>query len=521
MTRLHPHPGCISARLFRFSFIGLLLLCVLTAHPQYITPFAGGGSCCFGGDGGPAIDARLFSPRGLAVDKQGNVYIGDGARIRKVTVSTNIITTIAGTTIPPNESGGFSGDGGPATQALIGGAYNIAFDTAGNLFFADRDNGRIRKIDLNGTITTVAGNGYSGLAGDGGPATDARLYWPAGVAVDSAGNLFISDTYNNAIRKVNTSGIISTLAGNGTAGFAGDNGSATAALVNKPYGIALDRQGNIYFADQDNHRVRKIDLNGIITTFAGTGTGGYTGDNGPATQARIYYPSSLAFDTSGNLFIADYQNNRIRKVNAAGLISTVAGNGFFGSDGNWGLATSATIGSVSGIAVNRQGIIYLAAGSYQVRKVGPFDYTIMCDGANTSMTSNINGAISYVWQRNTGSGYVSLTNNANFSGVFTRTLQLTNMASSATGHKFRCLSNSNTYSREFILKFSNSWTGAISTNWENPGNWSCGKVPDNFTDVIIDSGAVVVNASTTVRTLTVSPGASLTVDNGVTLTVLQ
>ena len=329
-----------------------------------ITTIAGTGESGFSGDGGPAIQAALNYPRGVAVDSAGNVYIADtwNDRIRKVD-STGTITTIAGT-----GEWGFSGDGGPAAAARLASPSDVAVDSAGNLFIADRANDRIRKVDSTGTITTIAGTGESGFSGDGGPAIQAALDDPFGVAVDSAGNVYIADTDNVRIRKVDSTGTITTIAGTGESGFSGDGGPAVEAELRHPRGVAVDSAGNVYIADTDNVRIRKVDSTGTITTIAGTGESGFSGDGGPAIQAALNYPRGVAVDGAGNVYIADIGNHRIRKVDSAGVISTVAGSGSFVGDG--GPATAARLNRPSGVAVDSAGNVYIAdSWNVRIRKV--------------------------------------------------------------------------------------------------------------------------------------------------------
>jgi len=292
----------------------------------------------FSGDGGPAANAQFSSIEGIAIDSSGNLYIVDSnnQRIRKISVSTGIITTVAGSGVPDTDNygiirGGFRGDGGPATSAQLNLPYAVAVDISGNLYIVDKDNNRIRKVDTAGIISTVAGNGTAGFSGDGGPAAAAQLNTPYGVAVDSTGNLYIADQYNQRIRKVSTNGIITTVAGSGAleidvygrgyvrGGFSGDGGSATNAQLNTPLDVTVDNIGNLYISEYYNHRIRKIDTNGIISTFAGSGAvnasyGGFSGDGGPATSAQLNIPWGVSFDSNGNFYIADMINARIRKV---------------------------------------------------------------------------------------------------------------------------------------------------------------------------------------------------------------
>lgn len=330
-----------------------------------ITTVAGDGVARFAGDGGPATAASLFQPWDVALDGSGNLYIADARnyRIRKVSPA-GIISTVAGGSI------GFSGDGGPATRASLNFPQGVAVDPTGQLYIADTNNGRIRKVSSDGTISTMAGVGLVNFSGDGGPATSASLSQPLSVAVDSAGNLYIADWFNHRIRKVSPTGIISTVAGTGVAGFSGDGGPAVSASLNEPQGVALDAAGNVYFADGADQRVRKISSLGVISTVAGNGRYAFSGDGGPATNASFRGPTRLAFDAAGNLFITDANNHRIRKVSPTGIISTVAGNGVEGFAGDGAPATSASLQDPRGVHVDAAGNLYIADfGNNRIRKV--------------------------------------------------------------------------------------------------------------------------------------------------------
>ena len=333
-----------------------------------INTLAGVGEWGYSGDGGPATEALIQRPKGMALDSEGNLYFADSLndRIRKVDTS-GIITTVAGI-----GTAGYSGDGGPATEAALYQPTDVAVDSAGNLYIADFPNDRIRKVDTSGIITTVAGNGTAGYSGDGGPATEASLHSPNYVTVDSAGNLYISDNGNYRLRKVDTSGIITTVAGNGTSAYNGDGGPATEASLSTG-DVVVDSAGNIYITDGSNYRIRKIDTNGIITTFAGNGTYGYyLGDGGPAIEAQLKYPGGLALDSAGNIYIANAPNDRLRKVDTSGIITTVAGNGTEGYSGDGGLATEASFDWPSFVAVDSAGNLYIAdEWNWRIRKVGP------------------------------------------------------------------------------------------------------------------------------------------------------
>ena len=337
-----------------------------------ITTVAGTGVRGYSGDGGPAVDARLWSPSGVAADGTGNLYIADtdNHQIRKVDAS-GTITTIAGSGETGLFGGAFGGDGGPAIQAALDSPTDVAADGTGNLFIADTDNHRIRKVDVAGVITTVAGTRRFGFSGDGGPAIQAALFRPEGVAVDGAGNLFIADTGNDRIRKVDAAGVITTVAGTGVRGYSGAGGPAVDAQLWSPSSVAVDGTGNLYIADTGNYRIRKVDVAGVITTVAGTRGFGFSGNGSPAVDAHLSSPRGVAVDGAGNLFIADTGNDRIRKVDVAGVITTVAGTGeSFGGFG--GTATAALLDSPTDVAVDGAGNVYIAdTDNHLVRKLTP------------------------------------------------------------------------------------------------------------------------------------------------------
>jgi sugar lactone lactonase YvrE len=333
------------------------------------------------GDGGPANLAMLNNPTGIAFDAAGDLYIADYKNnvVRKVS-TMGIISTVVGN----NALGaGFSGDNGPATAAQLNQPSGLAFDKNGNLYIVDNGNSVVRKVNSSGTITTVAGNFSAGpgFSGDGGPAASAQLNLPLCIVFDAAGNFYISDTKNSVVRKVNTQGVISTVAGDFKlgAGYSGDSGLATSAQLNYPAGLTFDSTGNLYIADQNNNVVRIVSINGIITTFAGDGAGSYDGDGGPAISAGLSLPLSIAVDSSGNVYIADYANQVIRKVDSSGTITTIAGyrigssaafsstygpcyppDPFPEDEGDGGPASWACLGGPFGLTFDHNGNLYFA-----------------------------------------------------------------------------------------------------------------------------------------------------------------
>ncbi|MGJ5814864.1 DUF3472 domain-containing protein [Paludibaculum fermentans] len=403
-----------------------------------ITTFAGSGTAGYSGDGGPAVKAQLSYPIAAAVNSSGELYIADSYNhaIRKIS-SDGTISTVAGT-----GERGYSGDGGPANRAQLNSPNGIALDHAGRLLIADTGSRLVRVVGTNGTITTVAGNGGNGNTGDGGPAASAEISSPSGVAVDNGGrilivdktnqrirtvsggiigtiagaafregvpavfaglnqpgavakdaqgNVYIADSGNHSVRKVATDGSITTLAGTGVSGYSGDGGRATNARLNQPAGVAVDSSSAVFIADSLNHRIRKVAADGTITTFAGTGCC-YGGDNRPAAEAQLNYPRGLFIDPSGSLFIADTGNNRIRKVDPNGIITTVAGDGHGGAGGDGGLATSAELRAPQAIAADSRGNLYIADTDNSLIRMVDGNGTISLFAGSISGNSGDGGA---------------------------------------------------------------------------------------------------------------------------------
>jgi uncharacterized protein (TIGR03437 family) len=377
-----------------------------------VTVVAGNGQYGFSGDDGPATQARLNTPTAITIDSKGNIYIADGGRIREVN-QAGIISTIAGpdasyydegrlatsvaletnggvavaadrsvylssysqvlrvssagivSTLAGTSLTGFAGDGGPATSAELGNApIGLATDSSGSVYIADSANNRIRKVSSGGTITTIAGSVKAGFSGDGGPAIAASLQNPQGIALDMAGNLYIADTANQAIRRVNPQGIITTVAGNGQQGSSGDGGPAIAAELSAPCAVTVDVSGNLYIVDGGNNEIRKVDSSGIITRLAGTGQPGYSGDGGPATAASLAEPSAIALDAQGNIFILDSGNNMVRMIDQTGTISMVGlarANGpvYLNLNQDIGVFEPDIVGG-GGIAFDPSGNLYIA-----------------------------------------------------------------------------------------------------------------------------------------------------------------
>lgn len=347
-----------------------------------ITTIAGiAGEFDYKGDGGPALSANLGFITGIAVDKSDNIYFVDGAAnvVRKIDRATGNISTVAGTFLGFNvtDPTPYKGDGGPAIEAHLNVPYGVAVDNDGNIYITDNGNSVLRKVTAStGKISTIAGKpGILGYSGDGGLATAATLANPYDVAVDKDNNVYIVDSQNFAIRKIDAAtGKISTVAGAGPdhQGYAGDNGLATSAHLHTPQGIAVDDSGNLYIVDSGNHAVRKVDAStGKISTIAGTGSWGYDGDGKQGILARLQAPSRVAVDKAGDVYIADQGNNVIRKlITATGIINTIAGTGTAGYSGDGGPATKATLSSPQGVALDSDGNVFITeSGNSVVRAV--------------------------------------------------------------------------------------------------------------------------------------------------------
>lgn len=334
-----------------------VIILYLNTSAQIISTIAGNGAAAYAGDGAQATAAKLNNPTGVTFDASNNLYIADyiNNRIRKINAA-GVITTVVG-----NGTAGYSGDNIQATAAELTKPFATVFDIAGNMYISDMYNHRIRKVNSSGVITTVAGNGSPTYGGDGGQATAAKIYCPEGMAFDAAGNLYFADQFNHRVRKINTVGIITTVAGTGNAGYSGDNIQATASELYFPSGVTFDATGNLYICDYRNNRIRMVNSSGIITTIAGNGTQAYSGDGGQATTAELYWPTGIAFDATGNLFIADQLNNRIRMKSTSGIITTIAGSGIQSFSGDGGQATSAELSYPIGVAFDNQSCnLYIA-----------------------------------------------------------------------------------------------------------------------------------------------------------------
>ena len=422
-------------------FFLLLLILPLGLAAQVITTFAGTGSSVFSGDGGQATDAGIPDPSGGVFDRIGNFYFSDGIgsnRIRKVDMS-GIITTVVG-----NGAAAYSGDGGQATAASINTPWAVTLDSIGNIYIADGSNSRIRKVDVaTGIITTIAGDGTGAFRGDGGLATAAEIWDPNDLCFDKFGNLYVADLYNHRVRKINTSGIITTFAGPGSASYLGDGGPATDAYIAVPQGLACDDSENIYIADASTGRVRKVNSAGIITTVAGTTVGTFSGDGVPATTVAIN-PIKVGIDLHNNLFIADKYNTRVFMVDSMGIIHNIAGTGVSGFAGDGGPASTAEFNYPAGICFDKCGNLYIPEPTN--RRIRKITYpttapvvslsapTSSAIGSTVTLSATVTGGCctytdSILWMDNG----VVFARTATTSVTFTKTMQTDSISAVAIG----------------------------------------------------------------------------------------
>ena len=362
-------PGFGLLRSGLLVLVSMALAAMALPAQSLITTIAGTGGTGFGGDGGPATAAALNRPVYVHVDSRGALYIADenNQRVRRVD-GAGIITTFAG-----NGAAAFAGDGGPATAASLNGVTGVCSDGAGNIYLNDTLNQRIRRVDPAGVISTFAGNGNAATSGDGGPATAAAIWLPIRCAVDASGVMYVAEQGGHRVRRI-AGGAISTFAGTGVRGFSGEGGPATGAQLDNPTAVAVDYQGNVLISDQGNHIIRRVAPDGRITTAAGNRTAGFGGDGGPANspQVQLNFPGGLATDQAGNLYFTDGPNHRVRRIDRQGTLRTIAGNGAgtFGGDGSQ--AQNASLNGAFGLALDTAGNLFVADTLNQrVRRVTP------------------------------------------------------------------------------------------------------------------------------------------------------
>lgn len=430
--------------LFRyFLFLFFIFYPYQNPYAQIITTFAGIGISGNSGTGGPANAAQLDRPLGITTDNLGNVYIADNRnhQIKKVSTS-GVISVVAGTGIA-----GFSGDGGLATSAKLFFPKSISVDQFNNVYFSDQDGEKLRKINASGIISTIMGN-PPGYSGDGGPLSLAQFDHISAPVFDAIGNMFIIDAFNYVIRKVNTAGIVSTIAGTaGVGGFSGDGGPAINAQFLGIFNLVLDNVGNIYVST--NNRIRKIDLVGNINTLVGNAPFGFSGDGGPAALAAVNVISGVALDNSGNIYFGDFYSNRIRMINAAGIINTVVGNGINGYTGDGGPATAAQVGEIVTITFDAANNLYFSIQNYpSVRKVSnclaavisqqPNDVSL-CNSGNATFSTMATNLTGYQWQEKVGAVWNNIVNNAMYAGSNTNTLNITGATTLMNAFQYRCV----------------------------------------------------------------------------------
>ena len=435
-------------RRYRLLFCLLLLSLTQPSPAQIITTYAGMAGPPYGvsGDGGPALNAHLGSMyhSSVAFDAAGNMYIPESGNntIRKVD-ATGIITTIAGTgTI------GYTGDGGPALSATLYHPGPIIVDNAGNIIFADQNEEVLRQIDAAGNITTVSAAFTGGCSGEGVPLSQAVFVGVVGLAKDNAGNIYVSDQDCNTVRKISTTRIVTTVAGNGTLGFSGDGGPATAAQLDYPCQVGIDNAGNIYIPDAGNNRIRKVNTSGIITTIGGDGVRNSSGDGGPAALAEFALPESICVDNAGNIYVAENASYEVRKIDPSGIVTDYAGNRTYGYSGDGGPASQAQVTEIENIDQDAGGNIYVVDYYNQViRKVTncpltqvalqPSDNSL-CVGANAVFAFTASGSTGLQWQANSGTGWNDINDGGPYTGTTTNSLTITSPPAALSGTQYRC-----------------------------------------------------------------------------------
>ena len=374
-----------------------------------LTTFAGNGTGAYSGDGGAATAAALRNPANLVFSRDGRLLIADTGNQRvRVVGSNGNISTFAGT-----GTAGYSGDGGAATAAKVNSPGGISFDLNGNLLLADSANHRVRRIGTNNLITVLAGNGtadgFFGQIGDNSAATSANINSPSAAVADTNGNVFIADTLHHRIRKVATNGVITTIAGNGAPGYSGDRLRGPYAQLNAPAGLALDRAGNLLIADKSNNCIRALSPGGLISTLAGNGTRGFAGDGGPATNAQFNLPAGVNVDSAGNVYIADTGNHRIRRVNPQGIISTLAGTGVAGFSGDGGAGKNAQLNGPADVSPDAAGNLYIVdKANHRIRQLSPITTSLRLDNLNPAQLGDYQVIVSSPYGSVTSS-IVSLT----------------------------------------------------------------------------------------------------------------
>ena len=509
------------------------------ASSRVITTGAGTGVGGFSGDGGPATQARLQYPTAVASGPDGSLYIADqyNNRIRRISPD-GIISTVAG-----NGGKGYGGDGGLATKAQLNWPTGVAVAPDGSLYIADQVNNRVRRVDPDGIITTVAGTGIASYSGDGGPAIQARLYYPTSVAAGPDGSVYVTDEYNNRVRKIGTDALINTVAGSGSRTYSGDGGPATSAGMWGMRAIAVGADGSLYIATRVDHRVRRVWPNGVIDTVAGNGIRGYSGDGGPATRASFYEPTGLGVTPDGTLYISDIGNFRVRRVGADGVVSTVALAGSDGYSGDGGPAVQAQASYMWGIAVAKDGMIYVVdEGNHRIRHLAPkipgFSgdsllassedgaelYEFNPQGRHLSTRHTLTGAVRYQFGYDSAGRLTTITDGdgnittierdgaGNPTAVVAPFGQRTTLTVNADGY---LASVTNPAGETHQLRYS---SGGLLTEFENPRHFVSTMTYDSQGLLLKDADAVGGSQTLVRAPLTFSAGGTLSSGRSVTRT---